>query len=215
MPRFRYTALFAHKGISMFRHLGMLLNLVAIALFVPGILLPMFTLSIDMFASLSSSQLTTNMVDKSLSVIGTVNELWQDNRLFVAALIVLFTIVIPIVKFAGIITAYAKPNHAIEKQLTRFIAAIGKWSMADVFVVAIFLAVLSTNQAETQTAHTLNLLGFKIELLMSSETLSSVGAGFYYFTAYCLVSMLGAQLFSHHVNRQTKLQLKVEPALDS
>ncbi|WP_448547038.1 paraquat-inducible protein A [Thalassotalea fusca] len=199
----------------MFRHLGMLLNLVAIALFVPGILLPMFTMSMDVFASLSNSQMTTNVVDKSLSVIGTVDELWQDNRQLVAGLIVLFTIIIPIVKFIGIVAAYAKPRHALEKQITRFISAIGKWSMADVFVVAIFLAVLSTNQAETQTAHTLNLLGFKIELLMSSETLSNVGAGFYYFTAYCLISMLGTQLFGYHVNRQTKQQLKTEPALHS
>ena len=187
----------------MFRHLGMLLNLVAIALFVPGILLPMFSLSMDFFANVSSTQLTSNLVDKSLSVVGTVEELWQDNRQLVAFLIVLFTIVIPLVKFFGVLAAYAKPNHPLERKLTSFIGAIGKWSMADVFVVAVFLAVLSTNQAETESMHTLSILGFKLDLVMSSQTLSFVGEGFYYFTAYCIISMIGTQLFSYHVERHS------------
>jgi len=198
----------------MFRHLGMLLNLIAIALFVPGILLPMFSLSMDFFANLSGSQIATNLVDKSLSVVGTVEELWRDDRQLVATLIVLFTIAIPVVKFISVLAAYAKPSHPIEKTLTSFISTIGKWSMADVFVVAIFLAVLSTNQAETETAHTLSLFGFKIDLLMSSETLSRVGEGFYYFTAYCLLSMLGTQLFSFHVNRAGK-QNSATQAIDN
>ena len=76
--------------------------------------------------------------------------------------------------------------------------------MADVFVVAIFLAVLSTNHAETATQQQLALFGFKLDLIVSSETLSALGAGFYYFTAYCLLSLLGTAISQSSISYQAK-----------
>lgn len=176
------------------KHLGFGLNILALGLFFPGILLPMFDFNMDMAATINSSVLSSTIVDKELSIMATVEELWSDQRLLVAALIFLFSVCIPLLKTTIVSIAYFVRSAALEKKLLGFISAIGKWSMADVFVVAIFLAILSTNHAETASNHQLNILGFKIAFEISTQTLSAVGQGFYYFTAYCIVSLFGTQI---------------------
>ena len=176
------------------KHLGFLANLAAIGLFIPGILLPMFSLHMNVAANVAMTKLSTDIVNKQLSLVGTIEELWQDERILVAVLIALFSICIPILKTSIISIAYFIKNQNIAKKLVSFINIIGKWSMADVFVVAIFLAVLSTNHADTASQQQLVMFGFKLDILLSSKTLSAVGEGFYYFTGYCLLSILGTQL---------------------
>ena len=52
----------------------------------------------------------------------------------------------------------------------------------------------------------LSLFGFKIAIDISSETVSSIGQGFYFFTAYCLISLLGTHLaFSNIKARYTRV----------
>jgi len=176
------------------KHLGFSLNIIALFLFIPGILLPMFSLSMEMTAKLSGSSLSSDLVNKELSLLATIQELWQDERVVVAILIFVFSICIPLLKTILVSWSYYKKNSNIEVKLLNFVAKIGKWSMADVFVVAIFLAILSTNHAETVDRQQMAVFGFKIDLVISSETLSMVGVGFYYFVAYCLVSLLGTHL---------------------
>jgi len=175
---------------------GFFLNLVAIGLFIPGVLLPMFSLNMAMTANVSGAKITNTLIDKNLSLLQTIQELWQDERLLVAALIFAFSICIPVVKFILLTIAYTKKNSRLEVIVYNFISKIGKWSMADVFVVAIFLAVLSTNHAETATQQQMAIFGFKLDFIVSSETLSALGPGFFYFTAYCLLSLLGTAISS-------------------
>ncbi len=176
------------------KHLGFSLNLIAIVLFIPGILLPMFSLTMEMTAKVSGASMTSDLVNKELSLITTIQELWQDERLLVALLIFAFSIAIPIIKSLLVTWSYVKKHSNLERKLLNFVALIGKWSMADVFVVAIFLAILSTDHAQTSDHQQLSMFGFKIDLLISSETLSNIGPGFYYFCGYCLLSLLGTQL---------------------
>ena len=180
----------------MAKHIGFILNICALALFVPGILLPIFSLNMDIIADISGATMTTQAVTKELSILTTVEELWHDNRLLVAFLILFFSVLIPIFKTFMVMLAYFKKTTNLEKRLITFVNAIGKWSMADVFVVAIFLAVLSTNQAETQSAQQIALFGFKIDFIVGSETISNIGTGFYFFTGYCLLSLLSTNLYS-------------------
>jgi len=180
----------------MAKHISFILNICALALFVPGILLPIFSLNMDIIADISGATMTTQAVTKELSILTTVEELWHDNRLLVAFLILFFSVFIPILKTLMVSVAYLKKTTQIEKRLVNFVNAIGKWSMADVFVVAVFLAVLSTNQAETQSAQQIALFGFKIDFIVGSETVSNIGNGFYFFTAYCLLSLLSTNIYS-------------------
>lgn len=176
------------------KHIGFTLNILAIALFIPGIYLPMFSLNMDMAVNVANASLTSDLVSKQLSLIETVQELYQDDRILVAVLIFLFSICIPFIKTTLVSFAYFKRNTDLERKIYEFVSKIGKWSMADVFVVAIFLAVLSTNHAETANEQQLVMFGFQMDLMISSQTLSAVGQGFYYFVGYCLLSLLATQI---------------------
>ncbi|MBU2878580.1 MULTISPECIES: paraquat-inducible protein A [Aliiglaciecola] len=173
------------------RHIGFALNILAIGLFFPGILLPMFSLDMEMAASLGGSTLSSSIVDKELSIMATIDELWHDQRILVAALILLFSVGIPLIKTSMVCVAYFQPGTRLERAFLSVVSSIGKWSMADVFVVAVFLAILSTNHAETTDSHNFAVFGFKMSLDISTQTLSNAGQGFYYFAGYCLLSLLG------------------------
>ena len=176
------------------KHLGFGLNMGALLLFFPGILLPMFALDMEMAATLGSSTLKSALLSKELSILATVRELWDDKRTLVAALIFIFSVCIPLLKTSLVLIAYVKRHTRLESRILNFVSHIGKWSMADVFVVAVFLAILSTSHSETADSQQISLFGFKLMLDVSTETLSAAGPGFYYFSAYCLVSLLGTHL---------------------
>jgi paraquat-inducible protein A len=61
---------------------------------------------------------------------------------------------------------------------------------------------MSTNHAETITSEQFSVFGFKIALDISTQTLSAAGEGFYYFTAYCLVSLIGTQIAISAIERK-------------
>ena len=178
------------------KHIGFTLNIIALGLFFPGILLTMFSFNMEMAANISGSALTSSLIDKELSIMATISELWDDQRLLVAALIFAFSVCIPLLKTVLVCFAYFTKSLQVEKRLIKFVGAIGKWSMADVFVIAIFLAIMSTNHADTNSSEQLSVFGFKIALDISTQTLSAAGEGFYYFTAYCVLSLIGTQLAS-------------------
>jgi hypothetical protein len=184
------------------KHLGFALNIVALGLFFPGILLTMFSFDMEMAAKLSGSSFDSSLISKELSIMATVEELWQDQRMLVAALIFAFSVCIPLIKTLAVCVAYLTKSLQLEKRLLGLVGAIGKWSMADVFVVAIFLAIMSTNHADTSNTEQFSVFGFKISLEISTQTLSAAGEGFYYFTAYCVLSLIGTQLAMAAVKNQ-------------
>ncbi|MFT4808159.1 MAG: paraquat-inducible protein A [Paraglaciecola sp.] len=185
------------------KHIGFAFNIIALGLFFPGILLTMFSFNMEMAANLSGSALTSSLINKELSIMATVSELWEDQRLLVAALIFAFSVCIPLLKTILLCFTYFTKSLQIEKRLINFVGAIGKWSMADVFVIAIFLAIMSTNHAETSTTEQFSVFGFQIALDISTQTLSAAGEGFYYFTAYCVLSLIGTQFASSAIKNKS------------
>ncbi|BDX05232.1 paraquat-inducible protein A [Planctobacterium marinum] len=183
------------------QNIGFILNILALGLFVPGIMLPIFSMNMEMQADLGSSALSTALIDKELSILGTVTELWNEQRYLVGFLILFFSVVVPLLKTSLVTVARIIRSQETKQKLLSFVTSIGKWSMADVFVVAIFLAVLSTDHASTTSTEQINMGLFKITFELSSQTLSNVGLGFWFFTAYCLISLAGTQLFYRGVKQ--------------
>ena len=186
------------------KHVGFGLSIAAIACFIPGIILPMFLLNTDMVIALSGAGFETEIVNKELSIITTVSELWQDQRYLVSFLIFAFSVIIPAVKTSLVTSAYFIKDLATQQKITSAMTVIGKWSMADVFVVAVFLAILSTNHAQNVQSHELNFLGMKIGFNVSTQTLSNIGNGFYFFVSYCILSLLGSQMMLNAINKNNK-----------
>ena len=188
---------------------GILLMLTALGFLIPGVTQPILSLTgtvdktalvdlgvqtlasapgVPAFMVSISEQLVTQLdisgelhaYQKTRSIAGTVQELYLANQLLVALLIGLFSIVIPALKSLLMLTS-AMTQQSRNRQFSDKIKnMISKWSMADVFVVAIIVAFLAANATQ------------------KTETLFSLNAqfmpGFYYFLSYCVLSIVSSQL---------------------
>jgi hypothetical protein len=120
--------------------------------------------------------------EKTRSILGTVQELADSKNYLVAFLITLFSVVVPIGKGALLINGLVQRDSPIADTGAGIGHAISKWSMADVFVVAIIVAYLAANA--TQRTDEIFTLNARFE------------PGFYFFLSYCLLSILSAQLLA-------------------
>ena len=122
------------------------------------------------------------------SILGTVRDLFAHGSVFVALLLALFSIVVPVLKLMVSMFVLGTRSGRAHDSCMRFLRAIGKWSMTDVFVVAILLAFLANSSNELTDAH--------------------LGPGLYFFAAYGLMSMIGGTLLARtspidHLQRPT------------
>ena len=106
-----------------------LLLLLALALLVIGVSAPLLSLEKMYF------------FENTVTLLSTVKGLFISNDWFLFIVIGVFSLCIPVIKIAGLILIlnmeYAK-NSFLDKTL-HVIELIGKWSMLDVFVVALLL----------------------------------------------------------------------------
>ncbi len=126
------------------------------------------------------------------SIIGAVRQLYDVGSPLPATLILLFSVLVPLTKAALVGAAVYMRNAASRMRTLHFVEAIAKWSMADVFAVAVlivFLAAQATQQPPGESAPP--LLAFTAHF----------GQGFYWFTAYCVFS-LASQQYTARLARQ-------------
>ena len=119
------------------------------------------------------------------SIMGAVSNLYEVGSPFPATLILLFSVVVPFTKAALVAWAVFMKDAARRAGTLRFMTAIAKWSMADVFVVALFITYLAAQATQTPPGAP------GAAPLMAFD--ASFGPGFYWFTAYCLFSLASQQ----------------------
>jgi hypothetical protein len=118
------------------------------------------------------------------SIVGAVRNLYDVGSPLPATLILLFSVVVPLTKSALVAWAVFAKDRSARQRVLDFVETIGKWSMADVFVVALFitfLAAAATQQAAAGEAPP--LVAFQ----------AIFGPGFYWFLGYCLISLVSQQ----------------------
>ncbi|MCT7941922.1 paraquat-inducible protein A [Shewanella holmiensis] len=146
----------------------------------------MLDMAVSMFG-LEQIEGEVEVFRKTRSILDTVNELYQSNNILVAVLVGLFSIVIPILKLTLMLIACLPIANKMKQIINRIISFVGKWSMADVFVVALIIVYMAGNASAGMG-----------ELL---QTYAHFEAGFYYFLAYCLFSIASHALF--HMQQTT------------
>jgi len=109
---------------------------------------------------------------ESKGVIGSIVKLWETGDIVVAIVILLFSVVVPVLKVLSLLIVSIFMNSPFAHGIIKFFKMIGKWSMVDVFVVAVFLVYLTANKGDVSRA--------------------DVEMGLYFFLAYVIVSMLGS-----------------------
>lgn len=140
---------------------------------IPNFLLPM---AMEVLNQVQVSG-TVVVTDSAKSIWQTSVDLWHENNQLVAFLIIFFSVVVPVFKLLLLILASV--IRPLANRLTASSAALSKWSMADVFVMALIISFLAIKASSGNT-----------NLVTTSITLES---GFYYFLGYCLLSILASQ----------------------
>ena len=121
------------------------------------------------------------------SIAGSVRRLYDVGSPLPATLILLFSVVVPLGKSALVLWSAFTADVARRRRLLRFVEAVAKWSMADVFVVALFIAYLAAQASQTRPGDP------NAEPAIVAFT-ATFGAGFYWFAAYCVFSLGSQQL---------------------
>lgn len=150
--------------------LALLLTLISLGLLLPGLTQPILTIS----AKISLLGNEREIFRETQSILQSVQRLRDSGNDLVAGLILLFSILVPVIKAVLFFAMLPIRNAATRGTVFRVVRSISKWSMADVFVVGTFIAFLAANALDNLDA--------------------VLGPGFYWFTAYCLVSNLGFQV---------------------
>lgn len=164
-------------------------------LFVPGISLSMLKLqSTGLVETSMTSDLSVEFFKSSNSILKTVKNLFMRDNKFVACMIFLFSIIVPIVK--AILFSYVLLSvNPIREKVFNFIKSISKWAMCDVFVVATYLAYLSSSSGKRHTAREMTIDDTSIDVDVFVNVGAQLGIGFYCFLAYCLLALLSFQLY--------------------
>jgi hypothetical protein len=118
------------------------------------------------------------------SIVSAVQRLYEVGSPIPATLILLFSVIVPFGKAALVAWAVFMSSGVSRQRTLRFVETIAKWSMADVFVVALFITYLAA-QASTAAP------GSSAPPLVAFT--ASFGPGFYWFAAYCLFSLASQQ----------------------
>ena len=137
----------------------------------PGLVKPILSIKIGATLPLVGELVVH---DTTQSILNTIKTLYENDNSLVAFLILLFSVVVPILKAVILLLVLLVKKIGYRGQLHKFVSIISKWSMADVFVVGVFLAFLATKSQASIEAN--------------------LHEGFYYFLAYCIISIIASQI---------------------
>lgn len=123
--------------------MGRGLLVVAVGLFLIGILMPIFTL--EKFF----------LVRNTVSIVGACAQLFQEGHYLLFVIVGGFSVVFPMLKF-GLLWVFWFATGKRRQTVAGFVhwvALYGKWSMLDVFVVAILLVTVKLGAIASVQVH--------------------------------------------------------------
>ncbi len=113
---------------------------------------------------------------ESKSIASTIMKLYKQHNYLIALLVLLFSVCIPFLKTVLILAYGLFQETGMMRTTAKWMEKAGKWSMADVFIVAILVVFFSTNQ--------------------DIHTTMQIAPGLYFFVTYVLLSILGTMLIT-------------------
>ena len=107
---------------------------------------------------------------ESKSIVTALEKIYSQGQYGIAAIILLFTVITPIIKTFIMLTLSFRNKVNNSSKRMKFLSWVGKWSMLDVFVVAIVVTYFS--------------------MKASGQTDANLQIGVYYFSVYVILSMI-------------------------
>lgn len=105
------------------------------------------------------------LFNDAISVVGGIITLFHEGEYFLFVILTLFTLVFPCAKLGLLAVIWLERDHDLARvrRLHRAVEQLGKWSMLDVFVVAILIvAMKSAAVAELHIGPGLYLFTFSV-----------------------------------------------------
>ena len=174
-----------------------LLTLINFGLLVPGVVQPIFSIDITSTVDAGIAQFEGQVYQRTRSILGAVRELFKSGNYLVSFLILLFSIIVPVSKGSMLLGSIYTPQQRVRERLVKIVDLIGKWSMADVFVIGVFLAFLATENQVQENRFQVEALGVQLEVGIVTRVTSTLGPGFYFFLGYCIFSIFWTQVLKH------------------
>lgn len=203
-------------GLFLYKILGFKLfvshwTIASIVLLVLGVSMPM----IDLDARLNSFQMDLlgskigfdeqSLYYQSKSILDVTSTLIKEGAAdlkILGYMILMFSVIFPFIKLllsALFLFSKKVSNSRLAKGI---IFHLGKWSMADVFVIALFMAYIGFHGLITSQLGEIsrNETGFAIETLNYSR----LAPGALFFTSYCMLSIIIGIIINRHDQRNTE-----------
>lgn len=137
------------------------LLLVALPLLVAGLLMP--AISITHFMVFTDTY----------SILGTVYSLWNGGKYVLFALVAFFSLLFPSAKILIALWAWYDGDDARTRRLCVLFAAVSKWSMLDVFIVALTVLAIEGSLFTAADIH-LGVVFFAVAVIASTIALQRV-----------------------------------------
>jgi len=183
------------------KHQILLYLLTAFLLLVLGISLPMIAIDARIstmeFKLLGETIAFKNQVlyFKSKSIVEVSKTMLLQGKvkvMLVGLLVILFSVVFPISKlFASVFLVYKK--QFMQNSIVSFLVfKSGKWSMADVMVVAIFMSYIGFSGIISSQLTQLEKISKNLNILTTNN--SELQSGFYFFLSFVIMSIAISQI---------------------
>lgn len=91
------------------------------------------------------------LFDSDVSVYSGIITLYQERELFLFGILLIFTVVFPFVKITALLALWLKPGLRIQQmaKVYSFVSNLSKWSMLDVFIVAVLVVLIRSGGLAT------------------------------------------------------------------
>ena len=151
--------------------IALVLIIISLGCLYPGLFEPILSIAVGADIPILGR---IELQNSTNSIISTIQTLYKEGNPLVALLILFFSVVVPVLKAVLLLLVLFIPTLPRRHGIYNFVHIIGKWSMADVFVVGVLIAYLGTQS--------------------NTNVNASLHEGFYYFLAYCLISLVAIQI---------------------
>jgi paraquat-inducible protein A len=208
---------FNHNHTMGFRNkLAFLISIISFCFLFPGVNLPMLTIQskghiaaqlphveynffgIPSQEGTETHKMGIKVFDNNRSILGVVYDLWSKGYHFVCIMIFTFSVAVPVLKELLLFYIFFSKNPKTRESIFSFIKSIGKWSMCDVFIVAIFLTYLGTGAMGSHSVSNINIMDFNVHLNIIVISKASLQIGAWCFLTYCLLSLTALQLYKKY-----------------
>ena len=166
------------RGLHGVRALAHDLLSVSLVFLVVGVLAPVLSVTVRREVPLLGEVVLQH---NTKSIFDTIGHLADTGNWFTAVLLAAFSVLTPAVKLLLSWLAAGTARVAVRRVALSIVHHVGRWSMTDVFVVAVLIAFLAAGA--------------------DGLTRAVLGLGLYFFAAYGIVSQIAGHLLAQHEAR--------------